>query len=103
MSNDPKDRHVLAAAVRCGAEAIVTYNKRHFPSTSLEPWGVEVQAPGTFLKHQYDLNPAVVIDKLHAQAQNLGRTLPQQLTVLRRAVSAFVDIVCEDLDIKLDS
>jgi predicted nucleic acid-binding protein len=30
MSNDSKDRHVVAAAVRCGAEMIVTYNKRHF-------------------------------------------------------------------------
>ena len=103
MENDPNDRHVLAVAVRCGAEVIVTYNKRHFLSAALEPWGVEVQAPSAFLKNQYDLNPAVVIDKLHAQAQNLGRTLPQQLTVLRRAVSAFVDSVCEDLDIKLDS
>jgi len=103
MANDPKDRHVLAAAVRCGAEVIVTYNKRHFASATLEPWGVEVQAPSTFLKHQYDLNPAVVIDKLHAQALNLGRTLPQQLTVLRRAASAFVDAVCQDLDVHLDS
>ena|SRR5258707_169048 len=103
MANDPKDRHVLAVAVRCGAEVIVTYNKRHFLSVALEPWGVEVQAPSTILKRQYDLNPAVVIDKLHAQARNLGRSLPQQLTVLRRAVSAFVDVVCEDLEIKLDS
>lgn len=103
MANDPKDRHVLAVAVRCGAEVIVTYNKRHFRSATLEPWGVEVQGPSTFLKHQYDLNPAVVIDRLHAQARNLGRTLPQQLTVLRRAASAFVDVVCQDLEIKLDS
>ncbi|MGH9341992.1 MAG: hypothetical protein ACRD1R_21000 [Acidobacteriota bacterium] len=26
MTNDSKDRHVVAAAVRCGAEMIVTYN-----------------------------------------------------------------------------
>src|SRR6185312_7130997 len=31
MKNDAKDRHVLAAAVKCGCEVIVTYNIKHFP------------------------------------------------------------------------
>src|SRR5436309_3551093 len=30
MTNDPKDRHVLAAAVRCNAEVIVTLNRKDF-------------------------------------------------------------------------
>lgn len=29
MTNTPGDRHVLAAAVRCHADLIVTYNRRH--------------------------------------------------------------------------
>ena len=97
MTNHPKDRHVLAAAVRCGAPVIVTYNQRDFPATATEPWGIEIQGPSTFLKHQYDLNPSVVVDKLHAQARNLGRTLPEQLAVLRKAVPSFVDAICQDL------
>lgn len=35
MTNDPGDRHVLAAAVRSHSELIVTYNRRHFPAVSL--------------------------------------------------------------------
>jgi len=31
MTNHPKDRHVLAAAVRCNAEVIVTHNVKEFP------------------------------------------------------------------------
>jgi hypothetical protein len=91
----------LAAAVKCGAQVIVTYNKRDFPVAATEPWGIEIQGPSMFLKYQYDLNPPVVVDKLHAQARNLGRTLPEQLTVLRNAASAFVDVICQDLGIEV--
>jgi len=41
MKNDPEDRHVLAAAVRCGAHAIVSDNKKHFPRKALEPYRLD--------------------------------------------------------------
>jgi hypothetical protein len=72
-----------------------------FPATATEAWGIEIQGPSTFLKHQFDLNPSVVIDKLHAQARNLGRKLPEQLGVLRNAVPSFVDAICQDLGVDL--
>jgi hypothetical protein len=97
MTNDPSDRHVLAAAVKCGAPLIVAYSKRHFPAAAVEPWGIGIQGPSAFLKRQYVVHPQIVTDKLHAQARNLCRTLPEQLTVLRKAVPSFVDAICQDL------
>ena len=46
---DPDDRHVLAAAVRCGADAIVTANLRDFPERDLRRWGVTATSPDDFL------------------------------------------------------
>ena len=40
MTNDENDRHVLAAAVAGQARVIVTENTRHFPPTSLRPYGL---------------------------------------------------------------
>jgi predicted nucleic acid-binding protein len=40
---DPDDRHVLAAAIRCHAQIIVTDNTRDFPASALEPWNVEAK------------------------------------------------------------
>jgi predicted nucleic acid-binding protein len=48
MTNDEKDRHVLAAAVRGGAEVLVTFNRRA-PAESVEPFDLEVVHPDDFL------------------------------------------------------
>lgn len=46
---DPKDRHVLAAAIHGGASVIVTWNLKHFPAKALKPHGVLAQSPDAFL------------------------------------------------------
>ena len=65
---DQDDRHVVAAALRGQADLIVTANHSDFPTTSLEPLGLEGQSPDDFLLNQLDLDPDVVIRVLHAQA-----------------------------------
>lgn len=101
MTNDSKDRHVLAAAVRSKSELIVTYNKKHFPASALEPWGIECRGPSTFLRDLYDLDPAIVTRKLTEQADNTGLSFESLLIHLKKLVPAFVDFICEEQGIEL--
>jgi predicted nucleic acid-binding protein len=57
---DADDRHVLAAAIRCQAGVIVTYNLKDFPYNVLAPYGIEAQHPDDFVCHLFDLAPAAV-------------------------------------------
>jgi len=47
MTNEPKDRHVLAAAVRSRCELIVTYNRRDFPMASVQQLDIHNNSPST--------------------------------------------------------
>ena len=71
MTNDPKDRHVLAAAVRCGAQAIVSNNVKHFPKESLEAYEMQCLSADAFIEHQYQLNPDAFISVLMEQASDI--------------------------------
>ena len=57
---DPKDRHVLAAAIRGRADVIVTFNLGDFPAAALAPYSLDAQHPDEFLTHLADLKPAAV-------------------------------------------
>lgn len=68
---DPGDRHVLAAAILCGAGTIVTYNLKDFPDELLAPFGIAAQHPDQFIEHAYDLNPAAVCKAVLDQRASL--------------------------------
>lgn len=46
---DPDDRHVLAAAIRCDADVIVTKNLKDFPPDVLGVYGIEPLHPDEFV------------------------------------------------------
>ncbi len=89
MTNDPKDRHVLAAAVHSGADCVVTSNLRDFPPASLTGWGIEAVHPDDFLIEILERHSEVVITKLQDQAETIGRTLPELLRTLHGGVPRF--------------
>lgn len=68
---DVNDRHVLAAAIRCNASVIVTFNQKDFPTRKLDPFGIEAQHPDEFIDNLFDLDPAAVIASAQRQRQQL--------------------------------
>lgn len=55
---DENDRHVLAAAIRCSAQVIVTENRRDFPKDLLDEYDVEALGADEMLANTYELFPA---------------------------------------------
>lgn len=98
MTNHPKDRHVLAAAVRAGVKVIVTYNLKDFPRTSLAPHAITAQGPSAFLKHLYDMAPSAVIQTPETQAAAIGQPMSYLLSRLRVNAPAFVGMIEKTID-----
>ncbi len=59
---DPKDHHVLAAAIKTNANVIVTHNLKHFPSSYLKSFDLEVKSPDDFLTDAIDLDIHLAVD-----------------------------------------
>jgi predicted nucleic acid-binding protein len=68
---DPDDRHVLAAAIRAGAEIIVTYNLKDFPAETLAQFEIEAVHPDDFLLSLFDLAPGSVCAAVERQREGL--------------------------------
>jgi predicted nucleic acid-binding protein len=90
---DPKDKHVVAAALIGHANAIITLNTKHFPEECLSRYNLLCQTPDEFLVHQYHLNPEVVLEKLDAQATGIKHERQDILNRLREKAPMFVEMV----------
>jgi PIN domain len=82
---DPNDRHVLAAALACVADAIVTFNVTDFPAATLSPLGMAAVTPDTFLVQLLD--PSFVVAAAAEHRASLRRpslSVSEYLDALRR-------------------
>lgn len=96
---DPDDEHVLIAAIKSEAQAIVTFNVRDFPTEICKPHDVEVLHPDDFLMSQYTLDPYLVLETIIQQARDGAAPLTgikPVLNGLRRDVPGFVDLLSEN-------
>jgi predicted nucleic acid-binding protein len=96
MKCEPKDRHVLAAAVRSDAAVIVTFNLKDFPSDALEPFDIDAVHPDAFLLDQLDLFPEITLGVLNDLAdayENPPVTIDVLLDHLAKDAPNFVHAV----------
>ncbi len=90
MTNNPKDRHVLAAAVTAKANVIVTNNLTDFKEKDLAPWNIKAQSPDDFLTELFDEHQDSIINFLQEQSKkykNPPKTVFELLNFLGRKAS----------------
>ena len=82
---DPRDRHVLAAAIKCGAQIIVTAKPEGLPAgIPCLLIGIEALHPDEFIEHQFGLNQGVVIacaKRIRARLLNPEKSADQYLEI----------------------
>jgi len=84
---DPDDRHVLAAAIRANAQALVTFNRKDFPDHVLARYDMETKHPDEFVLDSIDIAPGAVVKCITDQAaalRNPPMLVPELLDSLRR-------------------
>jgi hypothetical protein len=99
LTNHPKDRHVLAAAIRAGSSLIVTFNLKDFPAESLKEWNVEASHPQDYLLILYELDPPQMIQRVAKIAGQRDETQFDTLVELGKTCPAFAARLLDDLEL----
>ena len=107
LTNDEKDRHVLAAAIRGQAQHVVTANLKHFKEADLTPWDITALHPQSYLLTLFEHSPERVTDCLHKIADDRskkGRDVSPEkvLSTLSSTVPLFAKEVADDLGWELE-
>ena len=94
---DPDDRHVLAAAIKCGADLIITINLDDFPEHVLASYGLGACHPDLFLVDQLNLDAervCMAMRQHRASLRNPPKSVEQYLVTLEeQGLSKFSEAV----------
>lgn len=84
---DQNDCHVLAAAIVCQAQLIVTFNLKDFPKSILGKYEIEAIHPDNFIFYLLDISSDEVINSIYLQQsilKNPPLTIQDILAILRK-------------------
>jgi predicted nucleic acid-binding protein len=85
---DVDDRHVLAAAIAGHADAIVTFNLKHFPASTLQAYQLQAIHPDDFVLNQLELRPyeaLVAVKKMRARLTRPPQTAAELISTFERS------------------
>ena len=85
---DPKDNHVLFAALCGHADAIVTANIKDFPRDLLKTYGLEVRHPDDFLLDIISLDGKRAVAALQNHRQAWSHSMPTAQAYVERALKS---------------
>jgi predicted nucleic acid-binding protein len=94
MENEPKDRHVLAAAVKVRAQVIVTANLLDFPESALAGYTLKAKSPDDFLLDLLSVDSVTMLKLIREQLADLrtpGATMDHLLAALTKQAPGFAE------------
>jgi predicted nucleic acid-binding protein len=103
MNNHPKDRHVLAAAVKADVDIIVTDNTKDFPESSRAEYEIELQTPETFLIGFVERSPEEMREMMQRWSGYLDHPPMSEsgiLDILSRSVPRFAEAMRGALEVE---
>ncbi len=68
---DLNDRHVVAAGIEAGADAIITWNLGDFPTAVIEGYGIEVRTPDQLVCALLDASATEVLAAMRQHRKSL--------------------------------
>lgn len=84
LQDDPDDRHVVAAAIKCKAQYVVTDNLKHFPEDVLSEFDLERGTADKFLASTFEHYPhqALQVIRDHRSGLNSAPSESEYLMML---------------------
>lgn len=76
---DKDDRHVLAAAIKSTADAIITFNIKDFPVKYVKSHNIAIKTPDEFIIDLFGLDGSKVLQAFHRQVNALKKP-PQSIS-----------------------
>jgi len=94
---DPKDRHVLAAALSADADVLLTQNVRHFPKDWMAKRGIRLVDAGTLLRHLASAHPDSLRDAHRMGVNSRPQTSEQVLAILANITNPQVAAIVREV------